>query len=298
MLANINRLLGASNMFEKHKDVLPGIGNGLIFTTHGYCFSLIWAKQKIYLFDPHSRNKDGSFIASGSSTLLAFKSLSNVENYIKTEYVKHIQNFNETQFDLQYVNIVTEPTSISTILSSVNKARSKGRKQIYDAKFHGSVKHEEIKKQKRDTYATIIGTSQHDQVKKQMRDRYATIIGTPEHDTRKKQKRDRYATIIGTPEHDTLKKQKRDRHLTLKLNSNSEERIFKFTKQIQEGPYYVCAVCNRCHYFRSVLLFKPEKYDIDIDQFYYEVSSVDGLLYICGTCHKKLLKSEIPAQSV
>ena len=57
-------------------------------------------------------------------------------------------------------------------------------------------------------------------------------------------------------------------------------------------------VCNRCHYFRSVILFKQENYDIDIDQYYYEVSSIDGLLYICGTCHKILLKSEIPAQSV
>ena len=135
MLANINRLLGASNMFENHKDkdVLPGIGNGLSF----------------YLFDPRSRNKDGSFIASGSSTRFAFQSLSNVENYIKTEYVKHIQNFNETQFDLQYVNIVNEPTSIFTILSGVNEARAKPHKQIYNAKFHGSVRHVEIKKQKR-----------------------------------------------------------------------------------------------------------------------------------------------------
>ena len=50
MLANINRLLGARNMFEKHTDVLPDIGNGLTFTTHGYCFSLIWAKQNVYFF--------------------------------------------------------------------------------------------------------------------------------------------------------------------------------------------------------------------------------------------------------
>ena len=132
MLANINRLLGASNMFEHHKDkdVLPGIGNCLIFTTHGYCFSLILANKNVYLFDPHSINKDGSFMASGSSTRFAFQSLSNVENYIKTEYVKHIQNFNETQFDLQYVNIVTEPTSIFTILSGVNEGRAKRHKQI------------------------------------------------------------------------------------------------------------------------------------------------------------------------
>ena len=33
MLSNINRLLGANNLFDNHKDVLPG--NGLIFTTNG-----------------------------------------------------------------------------------------------------------------------------------------------------------------------------------------------------------------------------------------------------------------------
>ena len=46
MLSNVNRLLGASILFDK--DVLPG--NGLIFTTNGYCFSLIWTKRNVFLF--------------------------------------------------------------------------------------------------------------------------------------------------------------------------------------------------------------------------------------------------------
>ena len=37
---------------------------------------------------------------------------------------------------------------------------------------------------------------------------------------------------------------------------------------------------------------------IDIDNFYHEVTSCDGRLYICHTCHTKLKKSEIPAQAV
>ena len=69
MLSNVNRFLGASILFDK--DVLPG--NGLIFTTNGYCFSLIWTKRNVFLFDSHSRNKEGSFVESGSSILLAFK---------------------------------------------------------------------------------------------------------------------------------------------------------------------------------------------------------------------------------
>ena len=54
------------------------------------------------------------------------------------------------QFDLQYVKIVTEPATVSTILSDVNKARNRIYKRRHDAKIHGSVRHEERKKQKRD----------------------------------------------------------------------------------------------------------------------------------------------------
>ena len=41
-------------MFENDKAVLPGIGKGIIITTHGYCFSLIREKENVYVFDPHS----------------------------------------------------------------------------------------------------------------------------------------------------------------------------------------------------------------------------------------------------
>ena len=74
MLSNVNRLLGAIILFDKH--LLPA--NGLIFTTNDYCFSLIWAKQNYFLVDSHSRNKEGSFVESGISIPLAFKSLSDV----------------------------------------------------------------------------------------------------------------------------------------------------------------------------------------------------------------------------
>ena len=47
---------------------------------------------------------------------------------------------------------------------------------MYDAKIHGSVKHDEIKKRKRVTYATIIGTPEHDQLKKQKCNKYTTTF--------------------------------------------------------------------------------------------------------------------------
>ena len=212
----------------------------------------------------------------------------------------------------------------SSIIGTLDHdAIKKQKRDMYSAIIRTPEQHDDIKKQKCDMYSAIIGTPEHDSIKKQKRDMYSAVIGTAEHDAIKKQKCDTYSAIIGTPEHDTAKKQKRDlshdlysaiigttQHIARKqqmqsyrrnvtsIMSNSNQRTLKFTKQIQEGPYYICVVCNRCHYCRSVLLFKQEKYDIDIDQFYYEVSSVNGLLYIYGTCHKKLQKSEIPAQSV
>ena len=92
-----------------------------------------------------------------------------------------------------------------------------------------------------------------------------------------------------------MKKRRRQNYAERKGSMN---RILKFTAMIQEGPYYVCIVCNRCLYRRSVILFNNEKYELDIPDFYHEVISFDGNVYICLTCHKKMQKSEIPAQSV
>ena len=95
----------------------------LIFTTGGYSISLIWNKSKVFLFDSHSRDNNGLFICNGTSVLLEFKSLSVVEKYIKTEYSKHISNFNKTQYDLQYIRVGHgSNNNVSSILNSINNS--------------------------------------------------------------------------------------------------------------------------------------------------------------------------------
>ena len=103
--------------------------------------------------------------------------------------------------------------------------------------------------------------------------------------------------IIGTDKHVKILAKKRERYAE-NTSKGSRERISKFTAMIQEGPYYVCVVCNRCLYRRSVVHFKVEKYVIDAINIYHKVTSCDGNFYICHTCHKKLNISEIPAQAV
>lgn len=43
-------------------------------------------------------------------------------------------------------------------------------------------------------------------------------------------------------------------------NETVDDRVSVFTDFIQEGPFYICIVCNRCLYKRSVKIYKIDKY--------------------------------------
>ena len=58
-------------------------GTRAIFFIYGYTFALIWHKSEMFLCDSHSRNKEGLITADGASILLKFKTLNDVQNYIK-----------------------------------------------------------------------------------------------------------------------------------------------------------------------------------------------------------------------
>ena len=80
---------------------------------------------------------------------------------------------------------------------------------------------------------------------------------------------------------------------------NVTDRIKAFKTLVQDGPRYICVCCNRCLYKRSIILFSEDKY-MNLDHVLQNeiAQSFDGRIYICSTCHKKMLKSEIPCQSV
>ena len=83
--------------------------------------------------------------------------------------------------------------------------------------------------------------------------------------------------------------------------SDMEKRIHRFKNLIMEGPYYICVVCNRCLYKRSVVVFKNDEYESLDSKFYFSrVRSFNGSQYICLTCHHKLKskKNRIPCQAV
>ena len=73
----------------------------------------------------------------------------------------------------------------------------------------------------------------------------------------------------------------------------TSSRVSVFKKAITEGPYYICIICHRCLYKKSVKKFKITHYNVSCD-LYHEIESFDGCQYICITCDKYLKKNKTP----
>ena len=76
-----------------------------------------------------------------------------------------------------------------------------------------------------------------------------------------------------------------------------EHKISVFQSKIKEGPYYICSVCNRLLYRKTVIHLNKEIYNSQLNVF-TDVKSFDDKQYICRTCHTKVLKGNVPCQAV
>ena len=72
--------------------------------------------------------------------------------------------------------------------------------------------------------------------------------------------------------------------------SSENLKVTLFKKLIREGPYFICVICNRCLYKRSIVRFDFTSNSSLVKELEHLVSSYDGRLYICRTCHNKVKK--------
>ena len=79
---------------------------------------------------------------------------------------------------------------------------------------------------------------------------------------------------------------------------NLDHCISNFQSRIEEGPYYICSVCNRLLYRKSVKLLEKKKYSLVPKTLFTDIASFDNKEYICTTCHSKVLRGKIPCQAV
>ena len=72
-----------------------------------------------------------------------------------------------------------------------------------------------------------------------------------------------------------------------------------FRDKIQIGPVYICVICNRSLYRKTVKVFIRNKNFADIvDKLDTGIRSFDHGKYICLTCAKSLIKNKVPCQAV
>ena len=90
-----------------------------------------------------------------------------------------------------------------------------------------------------------------------------------------------------------IKERKRQKYLHQKKRKG-----FLFKKLVQEGPYYICVVYNRCLYRRSVILYSEEKFPLVDEHYLNFIESYDGHFYIYKLCSRKILKGHTPCQAV
>ena len=75
--------------------------------------------------------------------------------------------------------------------------------------------------------------------------------------------------------------------------------ISNFYKSLKEGLYYICSVCKRLLYGKSVKLLEKKIYNCVPKTVFTHVISFDNKEYICKTCHSKVVvKGRIPCQAV
>ena len=73
-------------------------------------------------------------------------------------------------------------------------------------------------------------------------------------------------------------------------SSENLKQVTLFKKLIREGPYFICVICNRCLYKRSIVRFDFNSYSSLVKELVHLVSSYDRHLYLCRTCHNTVKK--------
>ena len=191
--------------------------------------------------------------------LLRFHDLLEVERYIQVVYLE-FRDIKRLYFQLQFIKIDITPSMKSEITLCYNRIRKNNQKKNKIASSNSR----ETQKYFNRGYA---------------KRKYSKIFGTPEHDKRKEQ----------------MKVAAKKRRKLFQVEQGRGIALFKC--EIFEGPFYVCDVCNRSLYKKSVIHISLENYNISHEVF-TSVPSYDGRAYICIICHKTTLKGLVPCQDV
>ena len=218
----MTRSLGGQFLQNNNHFNVNGSGNGIIYIMAGFSFAVIWSENGCYLFDSHSRDINGFPSPRGMSVLLKFGSVYEVQEYIREVYFAQASNMSQ-YYQIQYLNAVPPPVEVRHfILETLG-----------------------IKRQRETSIAK----------RTQLMPFARATIREQSH---KRQQKRRYKLPEFEKNDITLKntlyqKSKRKKY-------SAEKAVAKFKEEVKKGPFYICVVCNRTLYKRTVQIFEKNKY--------------------------------------
>ena len=309
--------LEKNNLFENYRHYSPSEkGNGAIFTCAGFSVAVLWTQDHFYVFDSHSRNSKGFHDPNGKAILLKFCSITSVNNYLMVFYSSIVSL--DTQYDLQYVSIDIDRNSINEIKVKLQRKRKLQYNNSYNSKEEA--KKRKIEQQKeyydKNTDKIIDSKKQYNKnvraIRRQQKFYYEDTVNKNYSSLKSSEAILDYVSeadpidIIFEKDSDCFSDidfcRERSKELN-KLNkkhtdyfklTHSKERIELFSRMCKEGPIFVCIICERCLYKRSVKPFDQKKYVFEFENINYREKD----LYICLTCNGHLKKQKVPPQAV
>ena len=270
----------------------------------GYTIAIFQCQYRdtCYLFDSHSRDERGLAVQDGSSVVLKFENLFQLENYIQAVYLEY-QSRERIYFQLQFISI-NMPNELKTNLSSpfLNfqrrqfynaSATVKNEKRYINSKYYEQHKndlkqhyreHQDKYKQNYEKNKEMFQTK-YQQEKENIKFKISQKYKIQKEEIKKGYQ----ANKEKLQQHYDLNKayirSDRQNHVDMKYAENKhakklDGKVISFRKHIKEGPFYICVCCNRCLYRHSLKKFVANKYNFCFEQYCNIVASFDGLFYV------------------
>ena len=201
---------------------------------------------------------------------MKFPDLLEIEKYLEVSY-EIANRLYPIYFQFQFVNITINDADLTSIQVFFERERKRSAKQK-ERLPRSSIGKENNRKQQAKHRSNIFGTPKHERMKEKTKKRVSELRANI---TKESKKQKKYFQ-----------------------NNGTDSKVASFKKKTHEGPYFICIVCNRCLYRRSVILFIETKYPL-FDQSPFEfIESFDCQFYICKTCDKRIKKGDTPCQAV
>ena len=128
---------GKNELFENYRHLTQrSTGDGTIFTCAGFSVGIMWNKTSVFLFDSHSRNNQGFHDPNGKATLLEFRSMLSLNNFLKIFFLENFGASADAQYDLQYISVTVSDESKHQILDSLGRRK----KSFYNRTYSESQK--------------------------------------------------------------------------------------------------------------------------------------------------------------